>query len=392
MYNTHTFIHYFNYDALQAELIYIQSNINLLANAYKKFSSLNSTINIVLIDLSVKNLQDTYDQVYYKYKNLNPANRYKRGLLNAVGTLYKAFFRLLDSQDGERIDQAITALDKNQRNIYNSLNRQMSLSNQIIDRLNNSLTTISINQRSITNHINAIQNNMDNLVITSLKMLTLKEVKRQIATDCIKITETLEEVENAIMFAKLYIIHPSIIHTAEILEMLYILQTHYSESNVIKCKVLLSYYELLTALVYFSPGKMIFAIHFPVITNVNYMMYEIIPIPQRNLLFYPTTFLTIRALDIEEQFMMDRPCQEIESTYYCTSDCKPADRCMKSTLNSQQPDQCTTRTIDLKVTMTQSITNNLIVIPKEDESMNIVCQSREEYKQLTMPLDMNYKK
>lgn len=91
-----------------------------------------------------------------------PHIRTKRGILNAVGSLYKWSFGLLDSEDGERYDQAIT---KNQQSMYQGLNNQITLSHKLINRLNNSLTAINDNQQSILKHIEAIDHNNENLFL-----------------------------------------------------------------------------------------------------------------------------------------------------------------------------------------------------------------------------------
>lgn len=389
VYNSHTFIHYLDYDALRRELNYIQDNINALTNAFNKLNTPTNSLREITQTLSIKDTQETFDNLFHKYNNLYPnlSHRVKRGLINPIGSLYNAAFGLLDHEDGERIDQAITALDKNQQNLYKSMSQQMSLSTQIINRLNNTLSTIYQNQQTIGKHVNSIQTNVDNYIRTSLKLLTLQEIKRHIITDCIRLTQLIDEIENAITFAKFHTIHPSFIHTEEIQDMLHTLEKHYNENNIVRFKSLRSYYDLLKVQVLFNSGKIIFTINFPIITNETFELYQVIPIPSNNTLFIPTSLYTLRALTTNYQYMMDLPCPEIEYVTFCPTDSiKPADKCMTSALSTNPPDQCTIRMVHVQVTMTQLLDNNLIIIPKPQERLYTRCASIEEIQILTQPV------
>lgn len=386
IYSEHLFLHYFEFSSLELEIYKIYNNIVLLKNTYKQLKSNNSAAGVVLSSLSISDLNHAYHLLLDRYKNIKPANhnRKKRGLIDPIGSLYNAAFGLLDAEDGRRLEDAITKLSTNQKNLFNDLNHQMSLSSKIIDRFNNSLSIISDNQRVIKNHINNLQTCYDTFVVTSLKMLTLQEIKRQLITNCITLTEQLEEIENAIMFAQLHTIHPSVIHLEEIESMVITLQEHYKSQNIISLQSSLSYYKLLKAQVYFATNKIIFVIHFPVINRQSYDMFQIIPIPQNQVLIYPTTFFALQSP--EATLMIEQRCQEIESTSYCDNTNHLADACMKSTLRQETPTDCSRHQVNLRTTLTQLIDNNLIIVPKLNEIARIKCNNQEQMIQVENPI------
>lgn len=386
IYTNHIFIHYFNYLELESQLDNIYSNIRLIKIACKNLTTESSTISKVLTNISSNDLDFTYNQLLDKYNNIRPSvkpRRIRRGLINPIGNLYNAAFGLLDAEDGERLETAINNLSKNQKNLYTSLDKQMSLSSKLIDRLNNSLTIIANNQRNITNHINAIGSRYDTFIMTSLRLLTLQEIKRHITANCITLIDLIDQLETAIMFAHLNTIHPSIIHSNEIQEMLTILQNYYDQPNIIFFESILSYYKLLTTQVFFENGRIIFTVNFPLVTDRNFKLYQIIPIPLHNIITYPTTFHVLSAP--EETLMVQERCPIIETTSYCPPEFRQADKCMLATLSSTPPTACSQRQITLRTTLTQKIENNLIIVPKPNDTLKTVCNSQEQITQLKKP-------
>lgn len=386
MYSEHLFIHYFNFAPLARELNNIYDTINMLQIAYHKLHSNNSIISTVLSKISLSDLKSTYHRLLEKFNNLRPhANiRPKRGLINPIGSLYNAAFGLLDAEDGQRLEDAINKLTTNQKNLLTSLNRQMSLSSKIIERFNKTISIVADNQHEIANHVNALQNNHDTFVITSLKLLTLQGIKQQISVDCITLIEFLDELENAIMFAHLNTIHPSIVHTNEIEEMITILQSYYNKHNIISFESVLSYYKLLSTQVFLGNDQITFTIHFPVITPHSYDMYQVIPIPQNNIITYPTTPFALQNKN--EMLMTEIRCREIETHSYCPPTSHSADACMKSTLSQKDPTDCSKQHVTLRTSLTQLIENHLIIVPKDRETMTTKCNNQERIIKIPTPI------
>lgn len=387
MYSNHIFIHYFNYLEIGTQLNTIANNIKLVKFSYKNLTAETSNISSILKNISTSDLDFSLEQVTRKYENLCPSvksHRTKRGLLNPIGSMYKAAFGLLDADDGERINIAIKTLNTNQQNLFNSLDRQMSLSNKLIERLNTSLTIISDNQKSITNHIIKLEARYDTFIISSLKILTLQNIGRQITNNCIMLIDLINQLENAVMFAHLHVIHPSVIRTEEIQEMLHILLNHYDPDNLIFFDSILSYYKLLTTQVFFENERIIFTVNFPVITKDKLKLYQIIPIPQNNIIYYPTTFFILNAP--KQKITVQEKCPEIESMMYCIQDNHQTDQCMLSTISTSAPTDCSRRSVALKTTLTQKIDNNLIVVPKSNDTLHIKCDNQERVQPIDQPV------
>lgn len=375
IYSTHAFIHYFNFLEIEPQLNLIKEDIDIIKNNFNTIKDEQSSVKEILGKINFKDLDYTYSLLEYKYNNLGPhiKKREKRGLINPIGGLYKFAFGLLDEQDGEHLENAIKVLDKNQRNLYASMNQQMSLSNKLIDRLNSSLSIIIKNQKEIAYHVDKLNLQVDNFVLISIKVLTLENLARQIINNCLTLIDLIEQLENAIMFAHLHVTHPSMIRSDEIQDMILTLKEYYAQDNVIEFNDLLSYYRILSTQVFFANGKIIFTVHFPLVSKADYNLFQIIPIPQHGILTYPNSFFllnsTTQSLTIQEK------CPDIENTYFCPQEEREIDDCSISTLRNQYPTNCSRRAVILKVTLIQKIDNNLIIVPKTNETMKIRCDS-----------------
>lgn len=386
IYNNHIFLHYLNYDSIKSQINLIKENINLTKTCYAQISDPNPDIKLTSIPINLETLQFYLNKVTEKYENLNPHinSRTKRGLLNPIGTIYKAAFGLLDSDDGDKLYKAIDILDKNQKNIHNSLDKQISLSKKLIERLNTSLTNISNNQQQLANKLKMLQNQHNIHFINSIRLIGLQDVVRQISTNCLLLIEQLDTIENAIMFARLQTTHPSIIKTNEIQEMISILTQHYHSKNIISFKSILSYYKVLTTQVFFENERIMFVINFPIIQLDEFKLFQIIPIPQNNILYYPT--MPFMLTTPEKNLMLQNTCHEIESTNYCEDKAYQADDCMETTLKTTDPVACKTRRITLKTTLTQRIDSNVILVPQLNEKLITRCDQQEQVFKLKNPV------
>lgn len=116
------------------------------------------------------------------------------------------------------------------------------------------------------------------------------------------------------------------------------LKEHYSSENIIKFQSTLSYYQILTSQIFFEKDRIIFTVNFPIVQTENFELYQLIPIPQNNILYYPTTPFLPHAQQM--RLVLEEPCNEIENRFYCIQKSFQADQCMISTISKEIPREC----------------------------------------------------
>lgn len=133
--------------------------------------------------------------------------RPKRGLINALGSVFKFVSGTLDASDGGRYDQAINQLQENQANLIVHYEKQLSLNRALINNYRETMRNISANFKQVENIMQITNDLIDTSVLTLLRM---------IISDLAAIINNLQ---TAISFASINILHMSIISEKHITAM-----------------------------------------------------------------------------------------------------------------------------------------------------------------------------
>lgn len=360
-YSYHTFIHYFNYTTITTQLDLIHENIQIINNKFENLSIDLTNTTVILSKINFKDLDYSYQQAIDKYNNLLPHIRIKRGLINAIGTTYKWAFGTLDAEDGERYDQAIETLIKNQHLIHTGFNEQMSFSRKLIEKLNNTLIQLNNNQIDIVNHINQVQTNLDNWFLAITSALTLDNVARQVLNNCLLLINLIEELENSISFGTLNIVNLNTLKPTEILEMINYMEIKYPKQFV-KFNSVMTYYHLIKTKVYFTKDRIVFINHMPLFKPIDYQYLKLFTIPLNKILTVPSTpyLLANRAQTLGRS----TACNHLEDIYLCSNEDFTQDECLDNLLKDPHKNQCPSRPVEVKQTITYQMDDNLLIIPK----------------------------
>ena len=136
--------------------------------------------------------------------------------------------------------KAINELHNNQNSHKREINLQISLTKQLIDNYNNTITLLAKNQKHIKNHINIFKSNLNQSVMDVTTFLKVQITLLQIILNWQTFITFLDNLENAVTFAKLGTLHTSIISVGQFLN----LSILYGEEKVLLSRNLESYYQL----------------------------------------------------------------------------------------------------------------------------------------------------
>lgn len=309
--NKHIFLHEINLSELE-------KTIQNLKNSYDELKpTLTSTNYILLKSLTNQydNLKPLLNEVFQKYYNINPKIRNKRGLINLGGNIHKFLFGTLDSSDGERYDQAISTLKENQKKIVTEMNNQITLSKELMKRYTNDINTIVTNQNKIFDYVSNFQGHIKNITDQFNKHSTYLSIFNQIFTNIHMLITFLDNLENAITFAKLHVVHPDILTSQNLGSLLTDLRKTYGNEKILNLNIH-SWYSIMHTNCYFLRNKIIFAIEFPIFTSRTFQYFQLYPIPtnENTIIIPPKPYLALQ----EDFFQfMDLPCAEIEDIYIC---------------------------------------------------------------------------
>lgn len=253
-----------------------------------------------------------------KFKQLVPSStKTKRGLLNPLGTFVKAITGNLDNEDAVRYEKLISSLKTKQ------------------DRLAQKITVVTEMLGTYTKIINATRNNFIQINESLLDIeRTLNQTKLfQTSNKIIHIYNIftnnfqtlyirLNEVETAIAFARVKLLHQSIVDTNELILLLQEIETSEKLVYPVNLENILKIEQCIEMKAYIKQNQITFIMHIPLIRNTIYNYYKLIPLPVLNsnnglttLILPKYPYLLVKGLNTRS---LSQPCREIdEARFLC---------------------------------------------------------------------------
>lgn len=371
VYSKHTFLHYIDINPIINQLINIEQCFSLIKNHVNKENVTNHMSYYGLSESTLLRTQFLIDSTQNKLKNLYPHIRTKRGLVNIVGKTSKWLFGTLDSEDGQKYQNAINKLEQNQKGLINEANLQISLSKNLINNYNKTIVSLTTNQQKLEKSLKLFQQTVDKTISNLNAYLNFQGIVSQLNLDCQSLITFLDNLEDAIMFAKLNALHNVIISSYELNELLNYLRKIYKNNEVPNFKNILTYYQLLGTQVTFSENKLIFAIHVPIIRSKEYTFYHLYPIILNQNIFIPK-YPFLAQEDQSYQFE-EEACPFLEEKYFCQENFHARDECTIQLLSGNF--NCSTIHIDIKESVIEQITQKeVLLLPAKEERIYAQCR------------------
>lgn len=154
-------------------------------------------------------------EIRIKLEHLLPTSRRQRkGIINFAGSIIKTITKNLDAEDGERYEKAIEELRNRQGVITHAQNQKFEIMTDALEKVNNTLSHIKVSQEKIADTIKAVETQLQTMSEKKAN-LTKEFVTEEIYNHMIQalnhINEILESILSGITFAKINVMHPSII-------------------------------------------------------------------------------------------------------------------------------------------------------------------------------------
>lgn len=369
-------------------------NIKPLLDGYDQICELSNTVNVSLQHLTA---HDKYQiKAYHKmleYELLETkkiisqiipfSQRKKRGLFDGLGSVIKFFTGNMDKNDQDRYDTAINQLISNQDKVKTIIDNQISLAEQAIKNYNETVKTLTTNQNKLKNRveylgeiIKDIKQHQDHLNLITVTQFTIL----QLITEVNGIKNILETFVNAITFARLATMHPSILEPTEFIHELSKI-SNYDVNLPYKTDIdnLALYEETATIKCYYKEFQLIFIIEVPLVEPDVYNYYHLYAFPVQ---LYPNPTYTViipqakyLALNDENYSLDDEACQEVKQANYLCRDQ------VSNQISSSSPcevqlaqftkkyDRCEFNQVNIHKTKVQRVSHNQWIVISPNESV-----------------------
>lgn len=311
-----------------------------------------------------------------------PSYKVKRGLLNPLGSIIKLITGNLDNDDAIKYNKLIEKVKTQQYNI----NQKITLTSEIVKGLINVTQVIDSNLSKLNENIKNLDvkiesktardhfNYVENCIVNTYNLL-LHNFQN--------IFSKLNEIETAVAFSRVGILHQSIIESDKLIVLLKQIERSHKLLYSVLPENLVRIEETIIIKSYYSESKITFILEIPLIKPDTYSYYKLIPIPviikNHTLIIIPKyPYLIAKGLRIKS---FAQPCQEIEkSRFLCTEENGSRlveDACitdlMRYANNINSCKQIPIKIEDFKIEPLQQ--NRWIIYTKSDAVLSKVCDN-----------------
>lgn len=343
----------------------------------------------------LKILKLTQERVENKIKELIPhPKRIKRGLVNIVGSVFKAVTGNLDASDGDHYEKLIQDLQENQNKLAGNIRNQNSISTSVINQFNLTVQQIGRNEELLEKRINQIGMIVQTTTYRE-NMHFIKDILNQVINLYEIIDSILQDIENSITFTKLKIVHPSIIKINDLYNELKKLEKNIGPNQLplsVELENIFLFENLIDVDCFILNNKITFLIKIPIVQSNNFDYFHLYSLPilhqgrfkavipqdkylMNNQLHYAHRGNTCKKIQPESYLCDQETLKEVEANSPCEVQLL---QITKNLSNCQQID----------VTISDPIINQLdasdkwiLILPKEEITM-LKCHLQAEHLKL----------
>lgn len=288
------------------DITYIKPHIDNINNALKA-STLLCQQNTILKESECTNILQPLvlrlidiRKDYSAISHLTSGREKRSAWLAGVGSLFKQVIGTMDEDDAIRYNNAIQTLNNNNIKLASILKDNILVTSTALSRYNKTLETITTNEGRLNDAIIKLSNTFNNLSILSDKLYIkskMNDVYTELSSCLLTLSFKLDDLVNAMLFAKTNTLHPSVMTPNQF----------YNEltSNVRK---LPNYEELpldldldtIHALIdiskiscYFVNNKLVFVIKIPLVNSFELDLFKAISVPIPHNMDKPNSYAMI---------------------------------------------------------------------------------------------------
>lgn len=279
----------------------VQTKLEKLCSNHIEINCQNT---FYLLKDRIINLKNSYTNYLYL---IGKFFRVKRGWFNIVGSGLKTLFGTLDQEDSNYYDSAITELQEKQTDTLRIMQDQLSILSTTYKDFNLTITNMNRIEKEINDVIDKI-NRFKYTVETEINKNINNEYNSELIMYLnVLITEAeidINKIIDIILFAKTGQIHPGIISPEQFVKELIYTKAHLPKDLVFPIPLKIENVHLILRICqvvsYVDNNNLVFVIKVPITTNEKFELFNMIPIPQTNILNIVIIKLTKKFLLISE--------------------------------------------------------------------------------------------
>lgn len=246
---------------------------------YSQIKTHTILLNQISRDLEIKYLEIFAD---------TERSRYKRGLINAIGDVWKFISGSLNAEDGEFYSKCIEKLNKDEHELQNLIKNQISVTTSVIKNFNTTIQNLQLDEKTFNDNLKKIETSILNIsdgMAFFQAQLELLELCERLLESYTFLENSINDILNAITFARLKIIHTSIITPRDLINSLNDISQVLTKDNLPITPTfsnIAKYLEIIELHAFQKDSKIIFVLKIPLVESETYTLFEIFPLPTQD--------------------------------------------------------------------------------------------------------------
>lgn len=381
----------------------LNSELDLIKRTYEKSKNLCKTAMVNshefncrqimdLVKIQIPKLSEQEDSLTHLINH----KRSKRGLFNAAGSVLNWLIGTPDANDAKYYNDAINAFEEDDKSVKKLLKEQIQIVKGTISNFNETINDLRTHEKIFNEnivHLNEIINKTTGNYMFYENGLRLNSHVNLLIYLVNQLGEQYDLLTNAIMFAKMNIIHPRVISPRNVIDELN--KNAKLLSNGISFPLPLEYdyanklMEISDLKAFYDNNKLIFIIQIPLINGQNFNLYKVIPLPiSSNSSYYafiiptfPYIALSNNKILYAQMETLDN-CKKIfdydficsNAITYSTLDKPSCETLLLTTVIKTIPYSCNTKLIKGQLEIWHPLPNNKwIFVLDEPERLTVSC-------------------
>lgn len=342
---------------------------------------------------------------YESISHLIPKNNKRSAWFSGIGTAFKHLFGTLDEDDAYKYNDAITALQHNDKTLISLIKENIFVTTKTLTAFNETLSKVSINEARLNTAIENLSISISNITMLADKLaikVKISSIFNILESSLITLSFRLEDIINSILLSKNNVLHPSVITPYQLFQELNDNHRHLPNSEEFPILLDLDHMHIiintsdLTS--YIIDNKIVFVLRIPLVNPEVYNLYHSIPLPIPHEINRPDSYATVIpntkyiciTRDKTKYCNLDNllACKIISNSHficeatnvYSTSANPSCESEIISKVISALPNQCVTRLFHGIIDIWQRLENNRwIYVQSKPSKLSIDCTNSDVY-------------
>lgn len=274
--------------------------MNLFCNSFSSSKILNDCSN------SLSALRNQHINNVNKFSSISyllvdeQSRRHKRGLMDFGGSILKTFFGTLDSEDAIKFTDAIDKVQSDEKQLTQLMKDNIHIIKSTISTFNQSMSKVNENEKHLLKNMEIVEealikisNSNDKVEIKS----QLNSLTNSLESIILTLSFDIDDTNNAILFAKLNILHPTVLSPHQLFNELEkhrnSLPRHYELPVPLTLQNMHELIDISKLVCYYHYNKIVIVVKIPLVLPQIYNLYNVIPLPTPYDMSKPDTYVLI---------------------------------------------------------------------------------------------------